>query len=111
MSQLIEEPKKKIKRSVNIDTYGKFHWFEDIEGEIKEIKTILKEIGISVNAAFPGCSIKEIKGFAKTELNFMKRNEKSAIFMKERFDINYIFDTFGNGYVGTDEAKSFYNRH
>ncbi|GAB6163903.1 hypothetical protein JCM12298_30630 [Desulfothermus naphthae] len=108
ISQLVEEPKEKIKRCVNIDTYGRFHWFEDLEGEIREIKAILKEIGISVNAAFPGCSVKEIKGLAKAELNFMRRSERSAIFMKERFGIDYIFDTFGNRYVGIDGAKSFY---
>ncbi len=108
ITQLLKESKEKIKNSVNLDTYGRFHWFEDLVGEIKEIKSIFKEIGISVNTVFPGCSVQDIKNMTKAELNFMRRSEKSAIFMKEKFGMDYIFDTFGNKYVGIDGAKSFY---
>lgn len=108
IEQLVESPKDKIDNSVNIDTYGRFHWFEDLSGELREIKTILKEIGIRVNTVFPGCSVQDIKGMARARLNFMRRSERSALFMKEKFGVDYIFDIFGNRYVGIEGAKRFY---
>ena len=108
IEQLVESPKDKIDNSVNIDTYGRFHWFEDLSGELREIKTILKEIGIRVNTVFPGCSVQDIKGMARARLNFMRRSERSAKFMKDRFGIDYLFDIFGTRYLGIKGVRRFY---
>jgi len=108
IEQLVEEPVGKIENSINIDTYGRFHYFEDLAGELNEIKTIFKKIGIRVNTMFPGCSVGDIKGMARAKLNFMRRSERSAKFLKEKFGIDYIFDIFGTRYLGIKGAKRFY---
>lgn len=108
IEQLVEEPGQKIENSINIDTYGRFHYFEDLAGELDEIKSIIKQIGIKVNTIFPGCSVKDIKGMARAKLNFMRRSEKSAKFLQEKFGIDYIFDIFGTRYVGVNGAEHFY---
>ncbi|HDZ24609.1 MAG TPA: hypothetical protein ENH70_08750 [Desulfobacteraceae bacterium] len=108
IEQLVESPKDKIDNSVNIDTYGRFHWFEDLSGELREIKRILKEIGIRVNTVFPGCSVQDIKCMARARLNFMRRSERSARFMKDRFGIDYLFDIFGTRYLGIRGVRRFY---
>jgi len=108
IEQLVEEPSEKIENSVNIDTYGRFHYFEDLSGELNEIKEVMSEIGIRVNTVFPGCSVSDIKGMARAQFNFMRRSERSAEFLKEKFGIDYIFDIFGTRYVGISGAKRFY---
>jgi len=108
IEQLVESPKDKIDNSINIDTYGRFHWFENLRGEIEEMKSILSEIGIRVNTIFPGCTVRDIKGLSQARLNFMRRSERSAKFMKERFGIDYIFDLFGTRYIGIQGARMFY---
>ena len=108
IEQLVEEPKERSENSINIDTYGRFHWFENLSGEIEEMKGILSEIGIRVNTVFPGCTVRDFKGLSKARLNFMRRSERSAKFMKERFGIDYIFDLFGTRYIGIQGAKRFY---
>ena len=108
IEQLVEEPQEKIENSINIDTYGRFHYFEDLSGELSEIKIVLGEIGIKVNTVFPGCSVQDLKRMARARLNFMRRSERSAKFLKEKFGIDYIFDIFGTRYLGVEGAKRFY---
>ena len=108
IEQLVEEQDEKIERSVNIDTYGRFHWFERLDQEIDEIRQILKEIGIHVNTVFPGCSVEEIKKIPKAKLNFMRRSERAAKLLKERFGMDYVFDIYGTKYTGIEGVKRFY---
>lgn len=108
IEQLVEEPDHKLEKSINIDTYGRFHYYEDLAGELNEITTILKKIGIRVNTVFPGCSVEAMKKMARAKLNFMRRSERSARFLKEKFGMDYIFDIFGTRYVGVNGAKRFY---
>jgi len=108
IEQLVEAPVEKLENTVNIDTYGRFHFFEDLAGELIEIKTMLKNIGIGVNTVFPGCSVKAIKSMARARLNVMRRSEKSAKFLKAKFGMDYIFDFFGNRYIGFEGARQFY---
>ena len=108
IEQLVKEPREKMGNSINIDTYGRFHYFEDLSGELEEIKRVLHEIGIGVNTVFPGCSVEDIKGMARAKLNFMRRSERSAKFLQEKFGIDYIFDIFGTRYLGIKGARRFY---
>ncbi len=108
IEQLVKEPAEKVENSINIDTYGRFHFFEDLDGEISEMREIFNEIGIVVNTVFPGCSVSDIKNLARAELNFMRRSERSAQLMKEKFGIDYIFDLMATHYVGLEGAKKFY---
>lgn len=108
IEQLVEKPAEKIKNSINIDTYGRFHYFENLAGELQEIQATFKEIGVKVNTVFPGCSVSDIKTMARAELNFMRRSERSAQFFKEKFGIDYIFDPLGSCYMGISGIKKFY---
>ena len=108
IEQLVEYPSERLENTVNIDTYGRFHFFEELTEEIAEIKAIMGEIGIHVNTVFPGCSVGDIKKLASAKLNFMRRSEKSAKFMKEKFGTEYVFDLLGTRYMGINGAKRFY---
>jgi nitrogenase molybdenum-iron protein alpha/beta subunit len=108
VEQLVEEPKKKADRSINIDTYGRFHFFEDLAKETMEIRKILGETGIGVNTIFPGCSVADIKRMAEASLNVMRRSERSAILLKERFGIDYLFDPLASRYLGVEGIRRFY---
>ena len=108
IEQLVEEPGERIGNSINIDTYGRFHWFEDLSGELDEIRRVLGEIGIKVNTVFPGCSVQDLRHMARAKLNFMRRSERSAKFLEEKFGMAYIFDIFGTRYIGVEGAKRFY---
>lgn len=49
MHSLIEqltEDADKIENSINPDTFGRFHYFEDLKGELDEITTLLVYIGL-----------------------------------------------------------------
>ena len=108
IEQLVERPRQKLKKAINIDTYGRFHYHEDLAGELNEMKAILEKIGITVNTVFPGCSVQDIKKMAQAELNFMRRSERSAKFLEEKFGMEYVFDIFGTRYIGIEGAKRFY---
>ncbi len=62
------------------------------EANIKEIKRMLKLLGIKVNSIFPPLSIKEIKNAAKADLNIVFYYGRGlAEIMKQRYGIPYIF--------------------
>ncbi|GAB6163909.1 hypothetical protein JCM12298_30690 [Desulfothermus naphthae] len=106
--QLVEPPKKVLDRSVNIDLFGRIHFSEDFSLEINEITTLLNKIGIRVNTFFPGCTVKEFQNLPQAKLNLMRRSERSAKLMKERYGTDYIFDPFGHKYTGLEGVKKFY---
>ena len=106
--QLLEPPKKILDKTVNIDLYGRIHFSDNFSFEINEIASLLNKIGIRVNGFFPGCSVKEFQNLPQAKLNVMRRSEKSAKLMKERFGTDYIFDPFGHKYTGIEGTKKFY---
>ncbi len=108
VEQLTEDAGYKIEKSVNIDTFGRLHYYEDLKGEIEEIRVILNKIGIKVNTVFPGCSVRDIKRMPVAELNFMRRSEKAAQFMKKRYGIDYLFDPLCVKYAGLKGIEAFY---
>lgn len=104
----LTEHTDKIDKSVNIDTFGRLHYYEDLRGEIEEITAVLNKIGIQVNTVFPGCSVKDIKEMPAAELNFMRRSENAAKFMKTKYGIDYLFDPLCVRYAGLDGIERFY---
>jgi len=111
MYSLIEqltEDADKIENSINLDTFGRFHYFEDLKGELDEITALLGRMGVTVNVIFPGCSVSDIRRMSAAELNFMRRSEKSAQFMQEKYGIDYLFDPLSVKYSGLEGIEQFY---
>ena len=108
VEQLTEDPGYKVEKSVNIDTFGRLHYYEDLKGEIEEIRVILNKIGVKVNTVFPGCSVRDIKRMPAAELNFMRRSENAAKFMQKKYDMDYLFDPLCVKYAGLDGIERFY---
>ena len=108
VEQLTEDMGYKEENTVNIDTYGRLHYYEDLKGEIEEIKRILKAIGVRVNTVFPGCSVQDIKKMSVATLNFMRRSERAAEFMKKKYDTDYIFDPLCVKYAGLEGIERFF---
>jgi len=106
--QLLEPPKKILDKTINIDLFGRIHFSDNFSFEINEATNLLNKIGIRVNAFFPGCTVKEFQNLPQAKLNVMRRSEKSAKLMKERYGTDYIFDPFGHKYTGLEGAKKFY---
>ncbi len=108
VEQLTKDVGYKVENSVNIDTFGRLHYYEDLKGEIVEIKAILNRIGIKVNTVFPGCSVADIKKMPAAELNFMRRSENAAKFMQKNYDMDYLFDPLCVRYAGLEGIERFY---
>jgi len=111
MYSLIEqltEDADTIENSINLDTFGRFHYFEDLKGELDEITALLGRMGVTVNVIFPGCSVSDIRRMSAAELNFMRRSEKSAQFMQEKYGIDYLFDPLCAKYSGLEGIEQFY---
>ncbi|MCK4735943.1 MAG: nitrogenase component 1 [Methanophagales archaeon] len=108
VEQLTEDVGYKVENSVNIDTFGRLHYYEDLKGEIEEIIAVLSKIGIKVNTVFPGCSLSDIKRMPAAELNFMRRSENAAKFMQKKYDMDYLFDPLCVRYAGLDGIERFY---
>ncbi len=97
-----------IEKSVNIDTFGRLHYYEDLKGEIDEIRAVLNRMGVRVNTVFPGCSVSDIRRMPAAELNFMRRSENAAKFMKKKYGIDYLFDPLCVRYAGLGGIERFY---
>ena len=65
-------------------------------------------MGVTVNVIFPGCSVSDIRRMSAAELNFMRRSEKSAQFMQEKYGIDYLFDPLSVKYSGLEGIEQFY---
>jgi len=108
VEQLTEDQGYKDDKSVNIDTFGRLHYYEDLKGEMEEIRMTLNKIGIKVNMMFPGCSVSDIKRMPAAELNFMRRSENAAKYMQKEYDMDYLFDPLCVKYTGLDGIERFY---
>lgn len=108
VEQLTEDSGYKIEKSVNIDTFGRLHYYEDLKCEIEEIIAILGRIGIKVNTVFPGCSVSDIRRMPAAELNFMRRSENAAKFMQKKYGMDYLFDPLCVRYAGLEGIERFY---
>jgi light-independent protochlorophyllide reductase B subunit len=93
--------KEKIPKSVNIlgPSFNTFNW----QSDLYELTSLLEKLDISINVTFPmNATIDDLKKITQAELNLVMYSyaERSAHFLKEKFDMDYI-DAYQVGFKNT----------
>ena len=105
LAELLEE-KEKIPKSVNLIGFCPDDF--KVEADIKEIKRLLNDLGIRVNAVISNCTYEEFKNSPSAELNVViGQGVEFAKYMEKEFGIPYIEVNYPYGIEGT---KSFLKR-
>ena len=104
---LMEPPKKLQKGSINLLGARMGPTLTEFDEDLEEIKRLLFEVGIKINAVIAGgCSVEEIKSAREVELNASwcyDWGQKLGHLMEERFDIPYSRTGQPYGLAGTCE--------
>lgn len=116
MLDLVSQPARKKKRSVNIigPTFSTFNWRADLY----ELTRMLRSIGVTVNTVFTAsATVSDLKRAAQAELNLciypFDCGLKTAQEMERRFGIPYMADVIPIGFANSAEwlerIASFFN--
>lgn len=103
VDQLMEE-QDVVEDMVNIESFAMFR--HGSQQNLQNIKRILGEIGIKVNATLLGCTVNKIKTAPAAELNVVIGNRQGAKRMKEKFGTEYIRKEFTH--YGIDGIETFF---
>lgn len=95
-------------RAVNLETYGRLHYFEDLEGEIEEFKNLLGLMGLKLNVVFPGCSSSDVLKIPRAPLSVIRRSRRVFEELQKKFDLRYLYDPLHTNYVGIEGVERLY---
>ena len=95
-------------RTVNFETYGRVHYFEDLEGEIDEFKRILSLMNLKLNVVFPGCSPSGVMRIPRAPLSVIRRSRRVFERLQRKFNIRYLYDPLHADYAGIEGIEKLY---
>jgi nitrogenase molybdenum-iron protein alpha/beta subunit len=105
--ELMEPPKKKQEKTINILGARMGPTATEISEDLKEIERLLDEVGIKINAEIAaGCTVEEIRRAREVELNASwcyDWGQKLGDLMKDRFGIPYSRTGLPYGLKATEE--------
>jgi nitrogenase molybdenum-cofactor synthesis protein NifE len=100
----VMEKQKITPYSVNIESFGR--WGYGYKTELEEIKRIFEQIGITVNATLPNCTVEDLIRVPQGQLNIVRRGIGWAELMKEKFGTKYLRYLYY--YYGVDGTEKFF---